>query len=84
MLFGRAKLTTFLKPLLPERAAQENSLRFAKVHLPELRRWTAGRSADLHANEYRHLMRVCTQCIRSGAVRKTVKTKPFDVSGSKK
>ena len=29
-------------------------------------------------------MRVCTQCIRSGAVRKTVKTKPFDVSGSKK
>ena len=24
-------------------------------------------------------MRVCTQCIRSGVVRKTVKTKPFDV-----
>ena len=29
-------------------------------------------------------LRVCTQCIRSGAVRKTVKTKPFDVSGAKK
>lgn len=29
-------------------------------------------------------MRVCTQCIRSGVVRKTVKTKPFDVSGGKK
>ena len=28
-------------------------------------------------------MRVCTQCIRSGAVRKTVKIKPFDVSGAK-
>ena len=31
-------------------------------------------------------MRVCTQCIRSGAIRKTVKTKPFDVgvaSGSR-
>ena len=29
-------------------------------------------------------MRVCVQCIRSGVVRKTVKTKPFDVSGAKK
>ncbi len=29
-------------------------------------------------------MRVCVQCIRSGVVRKTVKTKPFDVSSSKK
>jgi large subunit ribosomal protein L28 len=28
-------------------------------------------------------MRVCVQCIRSGAVRKTVRTKPFDVSGVK-
>lgn len=30
-------------------------------------------------------MRVCTQCIRSGAVRKTVKQKPFSMatSGSK-
>ena len=28
-------------------------------------------------------MRVCVQCIRSGAIRKTVKTKPFDVSGAK-
>lgn len=28
-------------------------------------------------------MRVCTQCIRSGAVRKTVRVKPFDVSGGK-
>jgi large subunit ribosomal protein L28 len=27
-------------------------------------------------------MRVCVQCIRSGVVRKTVKTKPFDVSGA--
>ncbi len=29
-------------------------------------------------------MRVCVQCIRSGSIRKTVKTKPFDVSGAKK
>lgn len=29
-------------------------------------------------------LRVCTQCIRSGAVRKTVRTKPFDVSGARK
>lgn len=29
-------------------------------------------------------MRVCVQCIRSGVVRKTVKTKPFDISGAKK
>jgi len=29
-------------------------------------------------------MRVCVQCIRSGVVRKTVKTKPFDVSGGRK
>jgi large subunit ribosomal protein L28 len=29
-------------------------------------------------------MRVCTRCLRSGIVRKTVKTKPFDVGGSKK
>jgi large subunit ribosomal protein L28 len=29
-------------------------------------------------------MRVCVQCIRSGVVRKTVKTKPFDVSGGNK
>lgn len=28
-------------------------------------------------------MRVCTQCIRTGAIRKTVRTKPFDVSGGK-
>ncbi len=28
-------------------------------------------------------MRVCTQCIRSGAVRKVVKQKPFDVPSSK-
>ena len=28
-------------------------------------------------------MRVCTQCIRSGAIRKTVKTKPFDVGAKK-
>jgi large subunit ribosomal protein L28 len=28
-------------------------------------------------------MRVCVQCIRSGAIRKTVKTKPFDVSGAR-
>ncbi|MEM9589686.1 MAG: 50S ribosomal protein L28 [Planctomycetota bacterium] len=27
-------------------------------------------------------MRVCVQCIRSGAVRKTVRVKPFDVSGA--
>lgn len=27
-------------------------------------------------------MRVCVQCLRSGVVRKTVKTKPFDVSGA--
>ena len=27
-------------------------------------------------------MRVCTRCLRSGVVRKTVKTKPFDVSGA--
>ena len=29
-------------------------------------------------------MRVCVQCIRSGVVRKTVKTKPFDVSSVSK
>jgi large subunit ribosomal protein L28 len=29
-------------------------------------------------------MRVCVQCIRSGVVRKTVKIKPFDVTGGKK
>ncbi|TVP98635.1 MAG: 50S ribosomal protein L28 [Planctomycetaceae bacterium] len=28
-------------------------------------------------------LRVCVQCIRSGAVRKTVKTKPFELSGVK-
>jgi large subunit ribosomal protein L28 len=28
-------------------------------------------------------LRVCTQCIRSGAVRKTVKVKPFDLQVSK-
>lgn len=28
-------------------------------------------------------MRVCTQCIRTGAIRKTVRTKPFDVTGGK-
>jgi len=28
-------------------------------------------------------LRVCVQCIRSGAVRKTVKTKPFELSSSK-
>ncbi|MEM6364413.1 MAG: 50S ribosomal protein L28 [Planctomycetota bacterium] len=28
-------------------------------------------------------MWVCTQCIRSGMIRKAVKTKPFDVSGAK-
>ncbi len=28
-------------------------------------------------------MRVCVQCIRSGAIQKTVRTKPFDVSGVK-
>lgn len=28
-------------------------------------------------------MRVCTQCIRSGVVRKTVHTKPFDVGNKK-
>ncbi len=28
-------------------------------------------------------LRVCTQCIRTGAIRKTVRTKPFDVSGGK-
>ncbi|MEM6979827.1 MAG: 50S ribosomal protein L28, partial [Planctomycetota bacterium] len=28
-------------------------------------------------------MWVCTQCIRSGLIRKAVKTKPFDVSGAK-
>ena len=28
-------------------------------------------------------MRVCTQCIRSGAVRKTVKVKPFDLQVKK-
>ena len=28
-------------------------------------------------------MRVCVQCIRSGAVRKTVKIKPFDVGAKK-
>lgn len=27
--------------------------------------------------------RVCTQCIRSGAIRKTVKQKPFSVASSK-
>jgi large subunit ribosomal protein L28 len=29
-------------------------------------------------------MRVCTKCIKSGVIRKTVRTKPFDVSGGKK
>jgi large subunit ribosomal protein L28 len=29
-------------------------------------------------------MRVCTQCIRSGAVRKAVKVKPFELGESKK
>jgi large subunit ribosomal protein L28 len=29
-------------------------------------------------------MRVCTKCIRSGVVRKTVKAKPFDVGAGKK
>jgi large subunit ribosomal protein L28 len=29
-------------------------------------------------------MRVCTQCIRSGSVRKTVRQKPFSVSAAKK
>lgn len=29
-------------------------------------------------------LRVCVQCIRSGVVRKTVKTKPFDVSNKLK
>lgn len=29
-------------------------------------------------------MRVCTQCIRSGVVRKVVRHKPFQVSGGKK
>lgn len=29
-------------------------------------------------------MRVCVKCIRSGFIRKTVKTKPFDVSGAEK
>lgn len=28
-------------------------------------------------------LRVCTQCIRTGAVRKRVRVKPFDVSGVK-
>ena len=28
-------------------------------------------------------MRVCVQCIRSGAVRKTVKTKPFELTSGK-
>jgi large subunit ribosomal protein L28 len=28
-------------------------------------------------------LRVCTQCIRSGSIRKTVRTKPFDVTGGK-
>jgi large subunit ribosomal protein L28 len=28
-------------------------------------------------------MRVCVQCIRSGAIRKTVKTKPFELGTSK-
>ncbi len=28
-------------------------------------------------------LRVCTQCIRTGAIRKTVRTKPFDVTGGK-
>ncbi len=29
-------------------------------------------------------LRVCTQCIRSGAIRKTVKTKPFELEVNKK
>ena len=28
-------------------------------------------------------MRVCTQCIRSGRVRKTVRNKPFDVGAAR-
>ena len=29
-------------------------------------------------------LRVCVRCIRSGVIRKTVRTKPFDVSGAEK
>lgn len=29
-------------------------------------------------------MRVCTQCIRSGVIRKTVKTKPFELGNKAK
>lgn len=29
-------------------------------------------------------LRVCVQCLRSGAVRKTVKTKPFELGGTAK
>jgi large subunit ribosomal protein L28 len=29
-------------------------------------------------------MRVCTRCIKSGVVRKTVRTKPFDVGNNRK
>jgi large subunit ribosomal protein L28 len=37
---------------------------------------------ELPSGEHRKL-RVCTQCIRSGLVRKVVKQKPFDLAGSK-